>query len=283
MESNHMNNLQLNQIPLSDREMKLFQNFIYQHAGIKMGPQKKSLIQNRLRKRLIELELSSYKDYYNFLTDPANRNETQLCLNALTTNETYFFRHKQHWDFLITVIVPEWKRRNTCVTPFRFWSAAGSTGEEPYSAAIALHSLLSKENYNFTVEATDINAEVINKAKLGIYNDYSIQKLTKLCLSQYFFHNTANNTYQLSDEIKRHVTYTQHNLLSKKIGPKFDIVFLRNVMIYFDDSSKQTVIENITEKIKPDGYLILGGAEGLSACREQYEYVKPTIFRKIKS
>lgn len=280
---NPLNNATENSfIPLSDSEMRLFQDFIYKHAGIKMGPQKKPLIQNRLRKRLLELNLSTYRDYYNYLVNPANSKEIQYCLNALTTNETYFFRHKNHWDFLLQTIIPEWCQNNPQGSTFRFWSAAGSTGEEPYSAAIALTNQLSDKHYNFVVEATDINEEVMNRAKKGLYSEYSIQKLTKACLHHYFHHHKHNSTFQLNPDIIKHVKYSLHNLLMPKHGAKFDVVFLRNVMIYFDDNSKETVLRNVTEKIKPNGYLILGGAEALSACRDHYQYIKPTIFRKQK-
>lgn len=265
---------------LKPSEFKLFKEMIYNHAGISLTDTKHSLVQNRLRKRLRFLNLSRFRDYFEYISEKNNEDEFQECINALTTNETYFFRHKHHWDYLVSTLIPNWKKNNSYGSTFRAWSAASSTGEEPYSLTILLDDCLSgNEGWHINVHATDINKEVLTHAKEGVYGEYALQKVTRLCLEKYF-NDIGEKHYQVTDSIRKMVEFSIHNLQVPSAGNKYDVVFLRNVMIYFDDISKSRVIANITSRLKNGGYLFLGGAESLSACREQYDQIHPTIYRK---
>jgi len=278
-----MNQVVASDITLKMREFKLFQDLMYSHAGIALSDMKHALVQSRLKRRIRALGMTTYRAYYEYISDKKNADEFQECLNALTTNETYFFRHKNHWDFFCQEIVPDWKRNNRRGMTFRFWSAASSTGEEPYSAAIALYELLPPDSgYRIHVDATDINKDVLSRAAAGVYGEYSVQKMTDLCLKKYFNINGARTEFHVVDQVRRLVQFNSHNLQTPKYGEPYDVIFLRNVMIYFDESSKSTVLRNVTGCLKPGGYLFLGGAETLSACQEHYVYSRPTIYRKVE-
>ncbi len=263
---------------LQPGEMRLFQELIYREAGIRLADVKANLVQGRLRKRLEALGLDSFRAYHDLVTSPGHDDEFQRCLEALTTNETFFFRHKQHWDFILDDLLPEWKR-STGRGTFRAWSAASSTGEEPYSLAIALDAGLSQSGCKATVEATDINTQVLARAKAGIYGTYALQKLTPHCLARYFT-PAGDECHQVQGRIRSMVEYHQHNLQEPSRGQPCDLVLVRNVLIYFDTASKAKVVTHVAARIRPGGYLILGGAESLSDPKGLFEYVRPTIYRK---
>ncbi len=259
--------------------MKLFQDLIYREAGINLPDMKANLVQGRLRKRLDTLGLDSYRAYHALVMQPGNGEELQECLEALTTNETFFFRHKQHWDFVLGTILPEWKRNASPGATYRAWSAASSTGEEPYSLAIALAAGLPKGS-KATVDATDINTKVLARAKAGSYGEYALQKLTPQCLKTYFHAAAKGDRHQVNDDIRSMVHFSQHNLQQASHGAPYDLVMLRNVLIYFDAASKATVMRHLLPRIKPGGWLFLGGAETLSDASGEMTYVRPTIYRK---
>ncbi|MBF0101211.1 MAG: protein-glutamate O-methyltransferase CheR, partial [Desulfobacterales bacterium] len=262
-----MNGLHLEFKPheLKPKESRLFQDLVYKIAGIRMDDRKHALIQNRLRKRLIATGMQSYREYYDYIISSNHADELQECLNQLTTNETFFFRHKNQWDFFTQVFIPEWIQSHKNGDMIRIWSAAASTGEEAYSSAIALYELMPHDKgFHISIEATDINQDVLDRAERGVYREYAVQKLTKACLTKYFQYDEKTETYMLCDTIRKLVRFKKHNLLLPTHGPPFDLIFIRNVMIYFDDKSKEIVIQNIAKRLKT-GYVILGGAETLSS------------------
>ena len=267
-------------LQLKNGELRLFQDLMYREAGIRMADAKHTLVQSRLRQRLDALGLTSYRDYHTLVTAPGNETEFQRCLEALTTNETFFFRHKQHWDCVLDQIVPEWKRKAAKGATFRAWSAASSTGEEPYSLAIALDAALDGTAFTARVEATDINTQVLARAKQGIYGSYALQKLTQQCLARYFRPLPDGERHQVRDTIRQMVEFRSHNLLQPSRGPAFDLILLRNVLIYFDSNSKHIVLGHIANRLKPGAWMILGGAETLSGRTSEFSYVQPATYRK---
>jgi chemotaxis protein methyltransferase CheR len=267
-------------ITLSESEMQLFQEMMYREAGIRMADAKINLVQSRLRKRLDALELGSFRDYFAYATAPGHQAELQSCLEALTTNETFFFRHKQHWDFLLGELLPEWRRSVPAGASFRAWSAASSTGEEPYSLAIALDAALRGSGLNARIDATDINTQVLARAKSGIYSTYALQKITPQCLKRYFAPCQDAQRQQVIEPIRAMVTFRQHNLTHPSSGQPYDLILLRNVLIYFDQASKSAVMAQVGARLRPGGWLILGGAESLSDRQGTFDYHRPTIYRK---
>lgn len=268
-------------IDLKPHELKLFQELMYTHAGVKLSDAKHLLVQNRLRKRVERLGLGSFKQYFEMVSNPDNADELRECLNALTTNETYFFRHKDHWDYLGKVIVPEWMESNHANSVFRVWSAAASIGAEAYSAALMLHELMPGNcGRGFEIDATDINQNVLDKAKKAEFDEYALQKMGERGRKSYFTFSPEHKSYSLSRAIADRVRFRRLNLLETSKGAPYDVVFLRNVLIYFDDASKAQVIMHVNSRMRQGSYLFLGGAETLSVCREAFEIVKPTILRK---
>ncbi|OVE81443.1 hypothetical protein BVY04_03310 [bacterium M21] len=263
-------------------EFQLYQALMYKLAGVRLSDRKHALVQARLKKRIHHLGLPSYHAYYKFIQQPEHADERQECLNALTTNETFFFRHKIHWDYVLKNIVPELKHEHQFGGTVRIWSAACSSGEEPYSVAIGLYdALCSDQRWKIHVDATDINKQVLTAAQAAVYDTYATQKITKLCLKKYFDCDASRQRFTVKEIIRKQVSFYPHNLLEPRTGPRYEIIFLRNVMIYFDGKSKKQVLSNVISRLKPGGYLFLGGAETLPAFHEQFTYIKPTIYRKV--
>jgi len=268
-------------INISVPEFRLIQELMYSHAGVRLTDVKMLLVENRLRKHVERLGLRSFKQYHDVITQDAHAEELRQCLNALTTNETYFFRHKEHWDFIAQVVVPEWKKSHMTGSAFRVWSAAASIGAEAYSTALLLHEILPEDGgHHFEIEATDINQNVLDKAKRAEFDDYAVQKITPKGLKQYFRHDTERRLYRLTPQIASLVGFRRQNLLEPSRGPAYDLVLLRNVLIYFDEASKAQVVARVMSRMRGGSYLFLGGAESLSAHREHFEMVKPTILRR---
>jgi chemotaxis protein methyltransferase CheR len=268
------------ELHFSDSDMKLFQEMMYRETGIRLADAKQNLVQSRLRKRVEALQLPSFSAYHAYVTAPGHQDEFQACLEALTTNETFFFRHKQHWDFLLGTIMPHWRQQVPASADFRAWSAASSTGEEAYSLAIALTAGLSGSAHGVHIDATDINTQVLERAARGIYSAYALQKLTPRCLKQYFTKLPDNSGHQVQEQLRRLVSFRQHNLQQASSGKPYDLILLRNVLIYFDGESKATVMRHVSARLRSGGWLILGGAETLNDRSSEFSYVRPTIYRK---
>lgn len=258
-------------------DFRLFQKMMYEQAGIAMSDCKQSLVEGRLRKRLRQLGLRDYTSYYERLGGDAA--ELRICINLLTTNETYFFRHKRHWDFFRETILVNWIAQRPQGGCFRVWSAAASTGEEAYSAAILLtEALAHRPGFSFCIEASDINEDVLARARTGEYADYAVQKLTPGGLRTYF--DSANGRHTLRQDVRASVRFLRRNLLEPSSGPAYDVVFLRNVIIYFDAESKARAVRNVAARLRRGGHLFLGGAESLAGGAADFAPVEPTIYQK---
>lgn len=269
------------QFELTAHDFAQFKELVYKHAGIHLPDVKITLVKNRLRKRLLALNLPSYRQYHKYLCEPGHIGEVQKCLNEITTNETFFFRHKNHWDFFMSTFLDTWRVSHKKNDPIRIWCAASSTGEEPYSTAIALREAFPDKPANqLVIDASDLNEDVLNLARRGVYCDYATQKMTDHCKKKYLLHDTINNQYKVKDEVKKLVHYSHHNLMHEKRGSKYDLIFIRNVLIYFDNSSKDVVLNHLYNVLKPGGYMIFGGAETLSSLQDEFDYIQPTIYRK---
>lgn len=258
---------------LSPGEFALFRDFIYQQAGIRLTDAKRSLVQNRLQRRLAALGLASYRSYFEQVVFPGS-GECQICVEALTTNETFFFRHKEHWDFFIAQILASWPRDRR----LRIWSAAASTGEEAYSTAIACLEHLGSQAH-VAIEATDINQRVLEVAQRGVYSDYAVQKITDYGRSRWFIHQ--GDAWRVAEPPRALIDFHVHNLLEPAGGPAMDVVFLRNVLIYFDDASKCTAIRHVAGRMVPGAWLFLGGSETLPTGIAGFRVLRPQIFQKV--
>lgn len=260
--------------PMSLQEFMLFKELMNEETGISFSESKQNLMTGRLKKRLIFHHLDTFAQYYKMVKN--NQSERQICIDLLTTNETFFFRHKNMWDLIRDTFIPQWLEKKQ---PISIWSAASSSGEEAYSCAILLHNTI-KRQLAITIEGSDISQSVLQTARQGTYTHYALQKLTQSGKDSYFTYDIMTDMYQLKKYIRDMVQFTYHNLLNAKIGKKFDLIFLRNVLIYFNSDKKKAVLQNITNALKPEGILMLGGSESLSHFREQYTQLQSSVYRK---
>jgi len=264
------------QYTISDSEFALFKDFIYKHAGISLSAGKKTLVTSRLSKRLRHYSLKTFQQYFDLIMSPGHAKEIQTTIDLLTTNETYFFREKKHFDFLEQSFLPKWKPGKT----LRIWSAASSTGEEAYSIAMMLEDKLG--NRPWEIFGSDINSEVLTTARRGHYSMARIDGIPNNYLKSYCLKGVDQHegTLLVTRALRDKITFSPVNL-TKPLGDVglFDIIFLRNVLIYFDSATKEKIIKQLAEKLEPTGFLIVGHSESLKDVHPGLEMVIPTVYR----
>ncbi len=274
-------------INLSDEIFYKLKNLIYDISGIYFNEQKKYLLETRLSRRLSILELSNFEDYHNYLKySPKRKSEIKELLNSVTTNETSFFRDLPQLNVFIDVlkqIVPA-----PSINPnkkIRIWSAGCSTGEEPYTIAIIIKENFPFSNVKFDIIGSDISEHVLDSAKRGVYNSYTLRNAGENIIAKYF-NKIDDDSFALKDEIKHMTGFYNVNLVDAKEVKNldiFDIVLCRNVIIYFDDESKKRAISNIYESLKIGGHLFLGHSESLHFISTSFKLVgfgKTPLYRK---
>lgn len=262
---------------ITDQEFALFQRLIYRLAGISLSDAKRILLVGRLGRRLTYHQFDTYLQYYRLVTSGAHPEEVQQMIDLLTTNETYFFREPQHFDFLRDVVLQERRGPGT----FRIWSGASSSGEEAYSMAMVLAEHRAEGPWE--VFGSDISMTVLARAQAGIYSDERISGIPQACLRKYCLKGVRSQEGKLliDNRLKQRVRFAQVNLTLPISGVgDFDVIFLRNVMIYFDAETKRKVIDNMLPSLKPGGYFIVGHSESLNGISSSLQIVKPTIYRK---
>lgn len=264
--------------PLTEAEFRDLRAWIYRRAGIHLSDQKKALVSGRLASRLRHYRLSRFGDYFRLLHEAGQGAESQVAIDLLTTNETHFFREPRHFDILRERIVPAVPAGRT----LRAWSAACSSGEEPYSIAMTLAAALPPDGWE--VFASDLSSRVLERARAAHYpmaraGTIPPQFLQTYCLRGFGRHE---GTFIVAPEIAKRVQFAQVNLNEPlpRLGP-FDVIFLRNVMIYFDRETKQQVVERVVECLRPGGWLLVGHAESLTTMRTSLTAVSPAVYRKL--
>lgn len=265
----------LNNVALSESEFSEIQKIMYDNTGIFLPHTKRALVLGRLSKRLRDNEIESFKSYIEYVKNPLNKTEWDLMINILTTNETYFFREKAHFDYLKTQALKNNKPGNV----FRVWSAACSSGEEAYSIAMTLAEALPGVKPD--ISASDINTDMLSIAKKGVYpitrgTDIPDNYREKYCLKGV---NSNDGKFAVSKRLKSYVKFYNINLLNPvpSIG-RFDVVFLRNILIYFDSVSKRKVLQNIHAKMKKDSKLIMGHSESIIGFSDLFRKESASIY-----
>jgi len=262
---------------LSEQEFGEFQRLIYRLAGISLSPAKKALVCGRLAKRLKHYSLGSYRDYLRLLTSGKEPAELQTALDLLTTNETYFFREPRHFEFLQHRILAE--RRPG--SPFRVWSAACSSGEEPFTLAMVLADRLGEVPWE--IVASDISTRVLERARSGLYAMERARHIPQRYLQEYCLKGVGSQEgrFLVDKRLRARASFRQINLNETlpQLG-EFDVIFLRNVMIYFNTDTKARVVERIAATLKPGGYLIIGHSESLNGVTDVLRAVRPSVYRK---
>ena len=262
------------------QEFTLLKDFIYEKTGIYFAENKMYLLESRLANRLNDLSLSSFEEYYYHLKFGGSKTEQEITYlyDLVTTNETSFFRNPPQLDAFKIIVQKNYLNGTRPEGGLRIWSAGCSTGEEPYTLAIMMLELLAHSNVPmpFTIYGTDISTKALESAKKAVFNNYSIRNTDKSILSKYFVEDKG--AYALKDSVKKYVTLDFLNLMDTASYRKYrqlDVVFCRNVLIYFDEKGKKTVIDNLYESLKTGGFLTIGHAESLHNISRGF---KPLIF-----
>ncbi|MDH2435425.1 protein-glutamate O-methyltransferase CheR [Pokkaliibacter sp. MBI-7] len=266
----------MNSLTLSNREFEQFRGLIYEIAGISMADSKKQLVAGRLNKRLRYFGIGSYTDYFKLLMK--DKNELQNAVDLLTTNETYFFREPKHFEFLAEKLRSELR---SGAQPLRIWSAACSSGEEPYTLALLLADTVPTRPWE--ILASDISTRILDKARKGLYPLLDAEGIPKDLLYRYGLKGTGchDGFFTIDNALRKRVQFRQINLNNPlpDVGI-FDVIFLRNVMIYFDVETKRQVVQRLCTRLRPGGYFFVSHSESLHGISDELRAVRPSIYRK---
>lgn len=266
-------------ISLTDKEFHEITVFMKINYGIDLL-KKRQLIESRMRSVLIKKGMGNFTDYFN-LIKMNDQNEISLLINKLTTNHTYFNREPKHFDFLRDVILPGQKKYNIQKN-IRIWSAGCSSGEEAYTAVMVMHDFfgLERSKWDYRILATDISTNALRAAKDTVYSKESLKDIPPAWIRKYFV-NKGNDQYILSSEVLDEVIFKTFNLMDRfPYKNSFDLIFCRNVMIYFDQETKTNLIDKFYDALKPGGYLFIGHSESIQYNQNKFKYVQPSIYQK---
>jgi chemotaxis protein methyltransferase CheR len=274
----------MNHTELTKVEFEKFCGLIYRIAGIRIADTKRVMVTNRVRRRLRATGIKTFSEYYRFLVSPGGAGEMPLFLDAITTNETYFFRDRQHYNWLADTFLPEiaergaqWKQPRS----LRIWSAACSTGEEPYSIAL---KVMAKRHlfpgWRIKLLGTDLSGAALASAQAGTYDDRAIHLISSDERQRFFDENAQTKRWTLKAEVRSLVTWKLHNLLVPLKEEPFDCIFLKNVLIYFDTASKQLVVRNVLAVLAKGGYLVVGPTEGIYSMLDPLTKLKTWLYQR---
>lgn len=270
-------------ITMTDDEFKLLANYIKENSGINLKPEKKTLLIGRLNNMLIDLGMDSFMTYYKYLQNDANGTELSRLIDKVTTNHTYFMREPEHFSYFSQTVLPYF-RENVKNKDLRVWCAASSTGEEPYTLAILLEEFfnMTEEKWDKKLLATDLSLNVLEAAKKGIYSYDKVNALPKIWALNYF-DKISPKEYQVKKNIRNEVIFRRFNLLETvfPFKQKFHIIFCRNVMIYFDNPTKEILLNKMYDSLEHGGYLFIGHSESINRENMKFKFIKPAVYRKI--
>jgi len=271
---------------IGKKEYEFICRLVYEKSRIHLGPDKQALVTSRLAKRLRHLQLDGYEDYCELLQSPAGDEELRFLIDRISTNHTHFFREMGHFDFLRDVVLAPWRSRaGAAAQKFRTWSAACSSGEEPYSLAIWLAEHLAPARSGlWDIEASDISTRVLDIAAQGVYEQGRLAGVPPEYLRRYFQKGLRDwgGHFRIKDELRQQVQYHQLNLLEGDypFTKPFDVIFCRNVMIYFDRPTQEALVRRLSERLIPGGYLMVGHSESLSGIKHSLRLIHPAIYLK---
>jgi len=274
--------------PLTTPEFRAFRGLIYDKSGITLSDSKTQLVASRLARRLRAHGLDSYGSYFDLVmrNDP-DGTELRELLNAITTNKTDFFRERHHFDFVTRTFLPRFldRARRTGERNLRVWSAGCSSGEEPYTIAMTLLSALPQGGqFPIQITATDLDTQVLDRAQSGVYSDDVVAPVPIEMQRRFFRRGTGANAgkVRVNDSLRELITFRQLNFVEQPwpVQGPFDLIFCRNVMIYFNAATQHTIVEQFAQRLRPDGYLFIGHSETLNGLSELYEPLRGTIYRR---
>ncbi len=267
-------------IKITHKEFIQLAELIKINYGINLKKEKETLVVSRLHKVLDELKVNSFTEYYDYLMRDPTGQSLQVLVNKISTNHSFFMREFDHFAYLRDEVLPYFTKEIND-RDFRLWCAASATGEEPYTLAMILKDHFPKE-WDSKILATDISEEALHIAQNGVYSSGEISNLPKAWIVKYM-KKIDHEHYQFSDELKREVLYRKFNLMTEKypFKKKMHVVFCRNVMIYFDNATKEALVQKIYDSLTYGGYLFIGHSESINKDATDFKYIKPAVYRKI--
>lgn len=270
---------------LSKADFDKLSNYIQNNIGIKMPESKKMLLEGRLHKRLAVLNMTSFEQYLSFVFSSKGSTELINLIDVVTTNKTDFFREPIHFDYLTNVVLPEFKSKQF-KRPFKVWSAGCSTGEEPYTISIVLQEFKNNNpDFDYQIWASDLSTRVLQKAASGVYHIDRIVGMPTSLKQKYFLKSkdATRKEVRVVPELRSKVNFFRLNFMddSYAMSEFFDVVFCRNVLIYFDRETQEAVINKLCQRIKPGNYFFLGHSESITNINVPLSTIKPTIFKRI--
>ena len=266
---------------ITENEFHRVVAYVKGRYGIDLS-QKKVLVMGRLDNYILRNGYANYNQYMEEIESDPNGKEAANLINVLTTNHTYFMRESMHFDYLKQKVLPQLKISESGKKDLRIWSAASSTGEEPYTLAMIMKDFFGAEHkmWDTKILATDISTRVLEHAAKGVYLKEQIAPLPPQWKKHYFKPCDAEH-YQATEELRQEVIFRQFNLMNPfPFKRKFHVVFLRNVMIYFEDDTKNKLLNKVYDFLEPGGYLFIGTTEGLNRSKTKFQFVEPSIYRK---
>lgn len=270
------------EFPMSDDDFSRIVKLAGRYTGIVLSDHKRDMVYGRIARRVRKLGLCSFTDYLNFLENNTEK-ELSNFINVITTNLTSFFREKHHFDYLLNTVLAEVKKKNSSTKRMRVWSAGCSSGQEPYSIAMTLKRFGIPTDWDVKILATDLDSDVLDKAKAAIYSSTDVDGLEDFVVKNYFQHNDLRQEVKVKDKASQLIHFKRLNLLEKwpMKGP-FDFIFCRNVVIYFDKPTQKVLFNRYADLLSVGGYLFIGHSENLHGISERFENLGNTIYRKIR-
>lgn len=266
------------EFPMSDRNFSQIKSTAYNLTGINLTDQKKNMIYGRLSRRLRALGLRTFDEYCEIIKD-VDSPEIHEFINSITTNLTSFFREPHHFDYLKNDLIPSLIRSNASSKKIRVWSAGCSTGEEPYSISSVFSSFASLRDWDVKILATDLDSNVVNTGLQGVYSAERAENIPN-GYSKYFEYD-ANGDVCMSDDVRKLISFKQLNLLKDwPMKGKFDIIFCRNVVIYFDAETQKKLFNRYADLLKPEGHLFIGHSENLNNVCTRFKPIGRTVYVK---
>lgn len=269
------------EFPMSQKNFDQVKDIAYRLTGIKLTDHKKNMIYSRLARRIRQRRLASFDDYCALL-ELAGNDETTEFVNAITTNLTSFFRENHHFEYLVDTVFPVLIKKNGASRRVRLWSAGCSTGEEPYSIAICLKEHMPVSSWDVKLLATDLDTNVVAHGKRGVYHQDRIESMETGRVKKWFLRDNGGTEVRIKENVQELITFKPLNLLHAwpMKGP-FDVIFCRNVVIYFDKDTQRKLFNRYADLLAPGGYLFIGHSENLHKVCDRFKSLGKTIYQKI--
>jgi chemotaxis protein methyltransferase CheR len=270
---------------LRDTDFEKISRLVYEKCGINLHEGKKELVSSRLGKRLREGNFKSFADYYRYVTTEEGTDELVRMIDSISTNLTYFFREESHFQKMRTIFTNRMSKAGprSRFLKSRIWSAGCSTGEEPYSLAITVKESTEGWPLDVKILATDISTSVLKTASGGVYSEEKFKNISPAIVKKYFQYGCGKwaGSYRIKKDIRNMVKFVRFNLMEPPSSNNlFDIIFCRNVMIYFDKPTQSVLVNKFYDCLEKDGYFFIGHSESLAGLDHKFKYVEPSVYRK---